>query len=59
MNKDDIDFERLQIEIRNKLAQEHNWQKQEEQWQSQRGYWIAAVIFAGIALMLNFFKGSI
>ena len=70
MNKEDIDFEHLQLEIKNKLAQEHNWKRQEEHqleqekhwitqqkhWITQGNYWIAAVAFAGMALLLNFFK---
>lgn len=32
----DIDLKRLELEIRNKLAQEHNWVQQEKHWETQR-----------------------
>ena len=58
-----MDFEKMRREERNNLAQEHNWAQQEEHqqeqqkhWKTQSNYWIAAVAFAGIALLLNFFK---
>ena len=72
-NEDQIDLKRLEIEIRNKLAQEHNWKQQEElmhdqrgqlkrqvaHWENQGKYWIAAVVLMATALILNFFKDGL